>query len=61
MQKIRQILNDLLDTGSIKPEDYIYLQEHKKEVMDTCNIELIEIANSTNLKEPKYTFKKVLF
>lgn len=61
MQKIKQILNDLLNTGSITPENYIYLQQHKQEVMSTGNIELMELTNCTDIKEPNYTFKKVLF
>ena len=61
MKKIKQILNDLLNTGYIKPEDYVYLQKHKQQVIDTGNLELMELAIPADIKEPHYTFSKVLF
>ena len=61
MRKIQQILNDLISTGSISPDDYNYLQEHTKEAINTGNLELIELATNADMKEPEYRFQKVIF
>ena len=62
MQRIKQILNDLLDTGSISTKDYMYLQDHKQEALETHNIELIELATNTdNSNKVDFKFNKVLF
>ena len=65
MQRIKQILNDLLDTGYISADDYVYLQRHREEAKETHNIELIELATNTEetkgISKVDYKFNKVLF
>ena len=60
MQKIKVILEKVLNRIDLSINDYIYLQEHQKEAKATHNIELIELATFTG-KEPDFKFNKVIY
>lgn len=59
MQRTEQILNNFLNTKCINPNDFIYLLEHKQEVINTGNLELIDLVldDEDNLT---YKFNKIL-
>lgn len=58
--KIDLILKKVLNKIDLSTDDYLYLQEHQKEVKETHNIELIEIASNDNFHNPSYKFLKVI-
>lgn len=60
MQIIKNILEKVLNGIDLNINDYLYLQEHTKEVQDTRNIKLIKIAKAESEPEPSYKFNKII-
>ena len=61
MHEIKKILEKVLNGIDLSFNDYLYLQGHQKEVKETHNIELIELATNNTGHEPSYKFNNVLY
>ena len=59
MTKTKQILEKVLNGIDLDVSEILYLQQHQKEVKETHNIELIEIATSAG-NEPSFKFNKII-
>lgn len=59
MEKVKQILEKVLNGLNLSTSEILYLQEHQKEVKETHNIELIEFITNTG-NEPNFKFNKIL-
>lgn len=59
MIKTKQILEKVLNGIDLSIAEILYLQRHLKEVKETHNIELIEIATNTG-NEPSFKFNKII-
>ena len=60
MEKVKQILEKVLNGLNLSTSEILYLQEHQKEVKETHNIELIEFITNTG-NEPNFKFNKILY
>lgn len=60
MEKVKQILEKVLNGIDLSFNDFIYLQDHIKEVQETHNIELIKIATNKENHEPSFKFNKII-
>lgn len=60
MQKVKEILEKVLNGIDLSVDDYLYLQEHQKEVQETHNLELITLSTTKLDNEPSYMFKKII-
>ena len=59
VEKVKQILEKVLNGIDLSIAEILYLQGHLKEVKETHNIELIELATNTG-HEPSFKFNKVI-
>lgn len=60
MKRIKNILEKVLNGIDLSFNDFIYLQEHLKEVQETHNIELIKLATSKEDCKPSFKFNKII-
>ena len=59
MEKVKQILEKVLNGIDLSIAEILYLQRHLKEVKETHNIELIELTTPIE-HEPNFKFKKII-
>ena len=60
MQKVKEILEKVLNGIDLSVNDYLYLQEHQKEVQETHNLELITLSTTKLDNEPSFKFNKII-
>ena len=60
MQKVKEILEKVLNGIDLGVDDYLYLQEHQKEAQETHNLKLITLSTTKLDNEPSYMFKKII-
>lgn len=60
MEKVKQILEKVLNGIDLSTSEILYLQEHVKEVKETHNIELIKLATIESDHDFSYRFDKII-
>ena len=59
-ERVKNILDKTIKDIPLSIDDYMFLQNHEKEVKETHDLKLIELSLNSIEHEPSYKFLKVI-
>lgn len=59
-ERVKNILNKTIRDIPLSIDDYMFLQNHEKEVKETHDLKLLELFSNKSEHEPSFKFLKVI-